>query len=380
MSLAINYGRSNHGRGGAAPAGVPSWRSALATLRWAEVGGNTLADVDPAADAAVNPNHPGGAPWAGTGGQSQVIDAWSGAAWDDAALKLYLIGGGHADYAGNELYEWDGSTAAFARLTNPTGAIGNTGTLNDGQEATARYFDGQPRSFHTYNNLAIRNGVLWMTGGAVYITGDAASRPFRYDSALAEWVMDTDTSAVASYGSLCYYPPDDVFFIFGTVSSPPAIYNPVTGAKTSHPTGWTPGGDNRSVYDSARDIITIIRTGGQIQVIDPAGVTATVAISTTGTAPTADNGSMGFVYDSVDDRYLAWAGGATVYTLTPSASFRVDPWAWGTLTLDAGNTVTPTAQTGTGTFGRFWISNALGCIGVVNDVAEHMYVLPIRSL
>ncbi len=39
-----------------------------------------------------------------TGGAVHNITAWSGAALDSETNRLYVWGGGHADYAGNEVF------------------------------------------------------------------------------------------------------------------------------------------------------------------------------------------------------------------------------------------------------------------------------------
>src|SRR5574343_154153 len=141
---------------------LPAWLSAMPVHTWATPGINTLSSVDPALDPAVNPNYPGIAPWRGANGFESIVTAWSGAVWDEANKRLLITGGGHADYAGNEVYAWSVVTAAFTRLNNPTGSIGNTGTLNDGLDATVpAYFDGRPRSAHTYNHLLMLDGVMW---------------------------------------------------------------------------------------------------------------------------------------------------------------------------------------------------------------------------
>jgi len=56
----------------------------------------------------------------GTLGQSSaVLDAWTGAAYDPAGHVLYLFGGGHFSYSGNEVYSLDLETLALARLNDP---------------------------------------------------------------------------------------------------------------------------------------------------------------------------------------------------------------------------------------------------------------------
>src|SRR5262245_42471120 len=72
---------------------------------WVEVPGSRLRDVAPPS--------PGG-------NVSKMIDAWSGGALDPQRGWLLVWGGGHSDYAGNELYAFDVNTLAWNRLTNPS--------------------------------------------------------------------------------------------------------------------------------------------------------------------------------------------------------------------------------------------------------------------
>ena len=53
-------------------------------------------------------------------GPGSVLMAWNGAAFDKKNLILYFMGGGHADYGGNEVYEFDLKTGRWNRLTNPS--------------------------------------------------------------------------------------------------------------------------------------------------------------------------------------------------------------------------------------------------------------------
>ncbi len=51
-------------------------------------------------------------------GPRAVLIAWNGAAFDEESLFFYFMGGGHADYGGNEVYEFDLKTERWARLTD----------------------------------------------------------------------------------------------------------------------------------------------------------------------------------------------------------------------------------------------------------------------
>ena len=53
-------------------------------------------------------------------GPSAVLKAWNGAAFDEQGKLFYFMGGGHGDYGGNEVYEFDLETGRWARLTDPS--------------------------------------------------------------------------------------------------------------------------------------------------------------------------------------------------------------------------------------------------------------------
>jgi hypothetical protein len=97
---------------------------------WVEIPDSHLRDVAP-------PVSPGGS-------VAKIINAWSGAALDTQREWLLVWGGGHSDYAGNELYAFDLRTLEWNRLTNPSAAD---------RARTVTYPDGQPRARHTYNYI-----------------------------------------------------------------------------------------------------------------------------------------------------------------------------------------------------------------------------------
>jgi hypothetical protein len=120
---------------------------------WVKASTNYFSDAWPTGDDAV----PGGSP-------ERVIAAWSSFAWDTARGSLMLWGGGHANYAGNEMYVWDGATGAWGRGSLPSKFDFATGYTVGG---TA------PPSSHTYdNNLYLPVNDMFLTfGGAAIKTG-----------------------------------------------------------------------------------------------------------------------------------------------------------------------------------------------------------------
>lgn len=348
----------------------PSYFTGLSAGQWHEVNTNTLDDVDPENDPAINPNHPSNAPWRGDGPQSRVMSAWSGGQWDDKRQGLYIFGGGHGDYAGNELYWWDAATGEFSLLTRPTGAVGNTGTLDDGQESTGVYFDGQPRSVHSYNNMCMRRGILWQFGGSQYKISTPSEHVFTFDG--VKW-RNNLTNGGGRFGAAVYDPTRDKILVLKEGTHTPRWVDCTAETVGAYPQSITRNGNVQALYLDTIDSFLVI--GGSIKIAAADGSAGFTNISTTGTAPASTPGEAGYVWDERRNRVLCWFGGQDVYTLTPPGSDPVNSdWTWGALTVSG---VTPTAQSGQGTYGRFWYSHKLDCIGVVNSTTQNMYVCPL---
>jgi hypothetical protein len=76
---------------------------------------------------------------------------------------MFLMGGGHGRYYGNEVYEFDLDTKKWVRLTNPTVPAA------DANRVCYRTWDrgNTPTARHTYNHLAWINhlNALFLFGG-----------------------------------------------------------------------------------------------------------------------------------------------------------------------------------------------------------------------
>jgi hypothetical protein len=91
-------------------------------------------------------------------GPKSVLTAWNGAAFDEKNLLLYFMGGGHADYGGNEVYEFDLKTGHWKRLTDPSPLTFLFQIREATPTKTASYCWGPdmrrvPGSMHTYDGL-----------------------------------------------------------------------------------------------------------------------------------------------------------------------------------------------------------------------------------
>lgn len=90
-----------------------------------------------------------------------VAKAWPSFAWDADNGNLILWGGGHANYGGNEIYIWDGSTGAWARGSLPS-ALDSYAYVPD---------KSAPQSSHTYSNN------IWLPINRMFATFGGAAAP-----------------------------------------------------------------------------------------------------------------------------------------------------------------------------------------------------------
>ena len=125
----------------------------------------------------------------------KIILAWSSVAWDPNRGDLWLFGGGHANYPGNDVYRWRGSTRMWERASLPSEIkqddLGNWQAV-DG-------WDNAPASAHTYDNnmffphidrFIAFGGAAFNSGGAwrreVTTTSSRLTGPFFFDPSRAD--------------------------------------------------------------------------------------------------------------------------------------------------------------------------------------------------
>lgn len=373
-----------------APPAQPAWRAAMAANTWAQVPtAELLSTLDPRDNAAINPAYPSNPEWRGSTGFASIMSAWCGACYDETDDVLWLpLQGGHADYAGNEPYKLGlrAEAPTWAMVRNPSGAIGNVLTTNDGQEATGLYADGQPRAIHSYNKpvyvpgvgpfIAVQGNTSWSAaagtdkpvaidpntglgtlrpaacpstatssgGGAAFdpTRGDQGSIWWRgagtgyfcrYDVAAGSWVTVGSSFAVSGYSSLCYLPDDDCILWGSNGATPWAVVDCATGTR------YTP------TFSGA--VAGSLRPGS----CQPRWVPSLGAVC---------------AWDNDTDRTL-------ITRLTPGANPRTDAWTIDTLTVDGGNAVTPSARAGNGTYGRFAFAPSMDGFVLINATNEQPY-------
>ena len=360
---------------------LPNLTSILSSIpdgSWAKVSLNQFSSTYPAPAESV-------------GNPVGVITAWSSFAWDSNRGNLMLFGGGHANYAGNEMYLWSGTTQQWTRGSLPSQVtpvqvpagfafIPVDGALN--APSSAHTYDG-----NVYLPAADRfltlPGPIYNAGGPVVEIGGGATRPtgpYTFDPARADpnQVGGTTGSGVdpSRLGSRAWHNRDN-FAALATVTtwagttgvSPVDGTSAVTVENGKDVIYWTGRAGpvtylgKQTIHDLANpssDTYQVL-AGGQSGVgaygsgaIDPAhGLyvaltdtaafpftvfdlsrpaaynTNSVAISFTTTGPAFDGRVIGGLeYDPTRDAFMIWTGAGDVWRLKrPVSGIITDPWA-----------------------------------------------------
>lgn len=336
---------------------------------WARIG-NDFGSIDPARDPALNPNHPNAAPWRGVGGFGMIMAAWSGGAYDRATDTLRIFGGGHQDYAGNEIVQTMLATPApqWSLAIPPSVDIGS-----DAGEKGNTYPDGRPRSSHTYNQLVAVGSDLYLMQGAMWRSGDAGNRLFRFSA--GEW-SDLGPNPYANWdqkGAMCYDEKRHRLIWMGrSYEAPVCAYDIATGQWSAGDYTRIGGSTSRLVRVPSHDIVVALY-GGDFGVYGyEATPRALARPPVVGTPPISNPHKTGEWVDELG-AIVQWDGGTGFDTLTPPGSDPLtQPWRWGRIEALEG---APSAAMQNGTFGRFFYSPRLRVLGVANGGAVEVFAL-----
>lgn len=350
----------------------------------------------------MNPVYPANPEWYGSG-QDRVITAWNSAAINQAAADMWVWGGGHADYGGNEPYKLYllADTPAWQMMRPPSGAIGNllttTGTV--GESATGLYSDGRPRVTHTYNSLVYVPGVGFTVTNLYYVYPhvNGPGKAYSFNEAANDWSLLSDYvslgDANSPNGGSCYDSSRHCIWLLGNGAYNMVKIDCATGTATQHGTVANHAqGAIALKYDAANDLIYILSASSssgwldypsRMSIFDPSTSLFHILPPYTGSlAAGMSITGHGVAWDEVGGRLLLWneqANRAKISVLTrPSSNLLTSAWAASELTLDAGNTVTPTAAATNGTFGRFDLIPRLGICVLLNAVDQPVYFFKVK--
>lgn len=373
-----------------APAQYPVWRQGLAlyeTVVIPHVG--NLASINPENNPAINPNYPAAAPWRGSTGFPALMSAYCGAAYDDSTGEYWLpLSGGHQDYAGNEQYKATviADQLQWSMIRNPSGAIGNVITLNDGLESSGVYSDGRLRAVHSYSYSCAANGKIYAAALiGQYHSGQTGKRwVVEIDKITGEYTLICDYSDTpnigSGYGGAAIDPTRSKMFISGQETTRFVVVDLTSGTYVNigaldnifgaYSTAVYAPEPDRVIFVARQRVETEYKAHRGIAVINPA--TNTVVYPACGDFPAFIGGAVGAAW--VGNALWVWDNATSTNTfavLTPSnLADLAQPWTVSTITTTG---ATITAAQGAGTYNRLQYSERLGGVLLINAVNQPMF-------
>lgn len=306
----------------------------------------------------------------GNTGCAAVMGAWSGGSFDTAGNRLIMLGGGHADYAGNELYALDLNTLKMTRLNNPST------TVRDGCTSAGTYGDGTPVARHWYNHLEYlpNQNAVFAWGGSQWLCGGFSGQTWLFDLATLTWMQKTSTNGPKSgYGRAVAYDANSGL-VYARDDYDLLSFNPAANTWTKRSSTQVGMSDSKTgLIDPVRKkyFIHTDLTGARLYWYDISSTTASVTLqsgTTSGCSGFIGNYGAGWAFDPVQNRIVGWNGGSTVYILNP------DTLTCTTVSHSGGPTAEPN-----GTFGRFRYSPSLNVFVACNMVDSNCYTLRLTS-
>lgn len=364
---------------------APSWAQSMQPGTWTTISLNTMADVNPANEAASNSRYPNSPSYGGNTGQAAVLSAWNGAALATGyGTKGALItwGGGHQDYYGNEVYAFDLATQRWKRLSNPYQNI--SFPVSNGI-----WPDGTPSVPHTYGfagyHPRTNSFVCLMTQTSN--TPENATIPVMFDLGASRWrTGPKDSGGALVYGGWAVYDSTrDAWWGEGGDSGGNFVKfsmgsgDGTNGTWTNYPAKFS-ALNSRAAIDPSNDIllVTLFNQDDTIRAIDLKNPGAdAIVLKQGGSIPTRE-GAHGWEWSDARKAFIYWRRGSGVYEVKLSGSdWRTGTWNWTNLTA-AANGVTPQDQ-GTGIFNRFRLVryDDMEIAVVVNQVSGPVYAYRI---
>jgi len=352
----------------------PPTQAVPRSVGWHRIPNTKLADVC-ASEPALH----------ATEGCSAVLADWNSGIADTKRNRLAFWGGGHAGYAGNEVYALDLNRLALVRLTEPS--------LPPVKCVAALANPTGPNSRHTYNGLAYIEDAdqMFVFGGAAYRGtdncqpspdpdfvgyGGRMSDTWTLDLATLRWTRRDPTARsvrpAKNYpnlgeGVVADYDPLTKKVILGdTASWYTYDANTNSYAEINHHALFSYL--MTGAIDPERRLFFLFG-GGQVRAFDLRRHSLLNWDQQVQGCDAVKNSSYpGVAYDSEQKKIVAWVGGDTVYVFDPSAK------TCSPATFPGG----PGNPQPNGTLGRFRYFPALRVFALVNDWKQDAYILRLN--
>ena len=242
----------------------------------------SLSDVEP------SPTPPG------VTGPRSVVDAWSGAAYDQATNCLLVNGGGHNDYAGNEIYAVCLDDVSVNRIWGPT----VNAQIPTGGCCYETYSNGDWAAVHTYGGLVVHPGTnkLFRFGGSRWgIDGNPSTYAWEVPlDTLVPAQLSQSIGGVGYFGNAVYTSSNDRILFVPHSPEQIAVYNPYTDgyAGTGNTFNANFHYEYTLAYDADDDVVVAVGDGYIHHINPTTGAFSTP--STSGSMRTSSNSASRF--------------------------------------------------------------------------------------
>lgn len=300
--------------------GQPAYRAGKSLNTW-----YPMANTSFAAAMASYADPLGSTPFGGV--RKDNAGSYSGACVELGGTKMYFPrGGGHTDYAGNEVLvvDWGADAPVPVLLRAPT----TNGNISEG----VRYYaDGRPISTHTYwecwhtsndNRIYfLGTGSIWNSAGGANPNCEAYDLSANDYLAAGHGIPNVPTGAYNPDIPHCQDTSGNVY-VHTKDGGNVCKFNPVTRTWTNF-SAPTTGGQFPICYDSTRNRLVHLAGSGWGRIYNaPQGLDTNSAFNFTGThASVLEGGGFSAVYVPDLDRFIAspWSdSNSTLYQIHPT--------------------------------------------------------------
>jgi hypothetical protein len=295
----------------------------------------------------------------------------SGGSYDTVRNRMVVWGGGHGDYAGNELYAFDIATLSWSRINDPSPRFDDSGSIEPSgyyPDASGNPDPQQPRSRHSYwYQLYVPVIDRYCSYGNVFSYPN--SRTSRnvdcFDFATKSWQRKNDAITTGGLSTAVYDPATRHVWVHGTHWSSTegflGEWDPVTDTATKRsnaPSGAKQG--SAPALDTRRHQLAVLGIG-ELRVFDlnQSGMIAAQLKNVSGATAILQMSRGGFAYDPDNDRYVAWSGdigGA------PRDIYVIAPETWVSTKVTLGGASAPVAPASFSTGGSNGVYGRLAYI------------------
>lgn len=295
-------------------------------------------------------------------GAQAVITAWNGAAWDENCG--YFLGGGHADYGGNEVYTycWAGKKPLQWEVLMPPSKADP-----DDHSPCPRPKEG-PRAYHTYDGLTYvpdtKSVFIW--GSVGYCQNNMMGNDEVVELLLAptpKWKLHPQ-GPINAFAHTAYNDKNKQVYIWQG-SGPAYIFDPKSlKTEASGDSTADYGANANLVYDNQRNVLWASTGLGLFQfTLDPKGyVSAFKLIASNKEFPAGFAGNNGMALRK--GKLYFWPGNKTVIKFDP------DDGKWATYNADKG----PTSASNNGIFSKWHYLEKYDAFVGVSHFKQGMWV------